>query len=38
MKIQIKHRYTLGVLFECEANSLKLAVEKDLKEIGLVKD
>ena len=31
MKIQIKHRITLSVLFECEAESLKLALKLAIK-------
>ena len=32
MKIQIKNRYTEEVIYECEAESLKEAVEKAVKE------
>ena len=31
MKIQIKNRYTGAVIFECETDSLKLAVELAVK-------
>jgi hypothetical protein len=32
MKIEIKHRYTNEVIYSCEANSFKEAVEKAVKE------
>ena len=31
MKIQIKNRYDSSVIFECEANSIKLAIELAVK-------
>ena len=31
MKIQIKNRWDLSVIFECEADSIKLAVELAIK-------
>ena len=32
MKIEIKHRYTNEVIYSCEAESIKEAVEKAVKE------
>ena len=31
MKIQIKHRWNFSVLFECDADSIKIAVELAIK-------
>ena len=38
MKIEIKHRYTNEVIYSCEAESIKEAVEKAVKENANLRD